>query len=519
MATLGYTKEQLYKLGIGQLKDIAKKHNIRGYSKYKAVDKNLLADLIWDTVGGKEPSEPTVGPKLIVPGIKIPPKPPKSPKPPKPIVKPKKIDFKFKSTDMMPINIDLNPYIGGYEPPSSNDELTPDVILQMLNDDNFILSIKKSLIDIYNAKEKKYNKLRSVLEDSLKRDKAEKEKLRNIVDKHELEKMFPMIGTNQVFLNKVDIIKNLARKKAQEYKTDPKITDVIRKNLRDAILDEDNGILSISGDARAPIRNELARQIYILSKGYRPFMDAFLNMVFTGPAGVGKTKLATAVGYIYKQMGTLLIAEVIVVSPKDMIGQYVGQTGPQTAAILMKGLEGIVFIDEAYQIMPCQNGKIAESGRSFGPEAITEIVNFLDKYVGLSIMIVAGYKREIDGCFFAANEGLNRRFPVRMSLPPYSDTDLLNIFLNTVTDRLGKNVFTRETALYLYTLIVKLNKADARIFVNQAGDIMNLVSMFLNSYYGAWKIKWGTYASDVLIINGAFNQFLKNKGYTMRVNV
>jgi hypothetical protein len=38
--------------------------------------------------------------------------------------------------------------------------------------------------------------------------------------------------------------------------------------------------------------------------------------------------------------------------------------------------------------------------------------------------------------------------------------------------------------------------------------------MFLNSYYGSVKINWEeNYASDILIVNSAFNQFLRNKGY------
>lgn len=132
-------------------------------------------------------------------------------------------------------------------------------------------------------------------------------------------------------------------------------------------------------------------------------------------------------------------------------------------------------------------------------------------------MIVAGYQREMDGCFFAANEGLQRRFPVRIRLPPYTIVDMLNIFLNEAVKRLGKNVFTDEISLYIFTLMIKLDKADDKIFVNQAGDVMNLVSMFLSSYYGSYRVKWGTYANDVLIINSAFNQFLKNKGYVMRI--
>jgi hypothetical protein len=183
----------------------------------------------------------------------------------------------------------------------------------------------------------------------------------------------------------------------------------------------------------------------------------------------------------------------------------------------MKGLEGILFVDEAYQIMPCHDGKIEQGAKSFGPEAITEIVNFLDKFIGLSIMIVAGYKREMDGCFFAANEGLQRRFPIRMSLPPYTIDDLLNIFINAVTERLNENIFPEDTAKYIYTVMLQLNEKDDTVFRNQAGDIMNLVSMFLNAYYGSYEVQWGKFTSDVIIVNAAFDRYLANKGLVMRI--
>jgi len=93
--------------------------------------------------------------------------------------------------------------------------------------------------------------------------------------------------------------------------------------------------------------------------------------------------------------------------------------------VLMKGLEGVVFIDEAYQI--------ARAGKqSHGDEALGEIVNFLDKYIGLSVVIVAGYKDEMMKNFLGANEGLARRFPLRLDLSNYTPADLFNIFWKTV---------------------------------------------------------------------------------------
>ena len=324
-----------------------------------------------------------------------------------------------------------------------------------------------------------------------------------------------MITVNTEFLIKLKLLSRLASTKGIEYNnsSNQSVIDKVRQNLLEAITDEEDGILSVTGASRVKIRNQLCKTLYILSKGYRPFMDAFLNLVFTGPAGVGKTKLAKTYAFVFEKAGILLQGDLIVASPKDMVGEYLGHTAIKSAGVLMKGLEGVILVDEAYQIMPCNNGVLVKDSKSFGPEAITEIVNFLDKYMGMSIMIVAGYEKEMENCFFGANEGLNRRFPNRISIPSYSNSDLLNILINGVNKKIGEDIFNQEIVKYIFTIIVKLSQTEPKIFSNQAGDMVNLSSMFLNSYYGSIKLTWGTYEHDILIVNSAFNQFLRNKGY------
>ncbi|KAL1306377.1 hypothetical protein AAFC00_005086 [Neodothiora populina] len=56
---------------------------------------------------------------------------------------------------------------------------------------------------------------------------------------------------------------------------------------------------------------------------YIPF-----NFVFKGPPGTGQTTTAEDMGQIYYDMGYLAKAEVVWCSATDLIGQYIGQTGP-----------------------------------------------------------------------------------------------------------------------------------------------------------------------------------------------
>jgi len=429
-----------------------------------------------------------------------------------------KFEFEFQDSDIMnSINIKLEKYTPGIPEPPDADDITPEELISLVNEDDFCKKVAKSLKDIYNAKLEKYQKLQKKTLQSITNDTAEKNEMfvTSGIEKQELDRLFPMITINTAFLIKLKSLSRLAVTKGREYNipNNKSVIQMVRKNLLEAITDEEDGILSVTGVSRVKIRNQLCKTLYILSKGYRPFMDAFLNLVFTGPAGVGKTKLAKTYAFVFEKAGILLRGDLIIASPKDMVGEYIGHTAVKSAGVLMKGLEGVILIDEAYQIMPCSNGVLQKDTKSFGPEAITEIVNFLDKYMGMSIMIVAGYEREMENCFFAANEGLNRRFPNRISIPSYSNNDLLSIFINGVNKKIGYNIFSPNIIKYIFTIIVKLSRENSSIFSNQAGDMVNLSSMFLNSYYGSVKIIWGSFDSEILIVNSTFNQFLRNKGY------
>ena len=96
--------------------------------------------------------------------------------------------------------------------------------------------------------------------------------------------------------------------------------------------------------------------------------------------------------------------------------------------------------------------------------------------------------------------------------------DLLNIFLKTAIARLDDNIFSPDIAKYIYTVMVQLDAQDEAVFRNQAGDIMNLVSTFLNAYYGSINVEWGSFDNDVIIVNAAFNRYLSSKGLIMTLS-
>lgn len=117
--------------------------------------------------------------------------------------------------------------------------------------------------------------------------------------------------------------------------------------------------------------------------------------------GTGKTSTARKLGQVYYDMGFLSSAEVIECSASDLVGQYVGHTGPKTKAVFDKALGKVLFVDEAYRL---------SEGR-FAKEAMDEIVGLMtqERFMNKLIIILAGYEHEMNS-LLSVNPGLSSRF-------------------------------------------------------------------------------------------------------------
>lgn len=233
-----------------------------------------------------------------------------------------------------------------------------------------------------------------------------------------------------------------------------------------------------------------------------------------GPAGSGKTKIAGVVAYVYNNLGLLSSAnkngKFLVVTRADLVGGAVGHTAPKTRDYLEKILEGVLLIDEAYQLSGCPDQSGSFSSKDYGQESITEIVNFIDKHIGLSVIIAAGYEGKIVDCFLAINEGMKRRFPNNMRLMLYSAKDLYEILMAFISDKFKFNVFTPSQSQYIYKLIENLHGKeynDELLFSNQAGDMLNLANQLLEDFL---IMKDEGYKQAE--INQSFQKFFANKG-------
>jgi SpoVK/Ycf46/Vps4 family AAA+-type ATPase len=146
-----------------------------------------------------------------------------------------------------------------------------------------------------------------------------------------------------------------------------------------------------------------------------------LNMIFSGNPGTGKTTVAKLMGKILKGVGKLRKGHVVEVRASDLIAGYVGQTAEKTSEKIKEAIDGVLFIDEAYEL--------ADSGRetgSYKKEAVGVLMNFMDQYPERLIVIAAGYPKNMQD-FLATNNGLTRRFGRTFIFSDYSNDELLEI--------------------------------------------------------------------------------------------
>jgi len=144
-----------------------------------------------------------------------------------------------------------------------------------------------------------------------------------------------------------------------------------------------------------------------------------LHMVFRGNPGTGKTTVARILGAIFREMGVISKGHLVEVERADLVGEYIGHTARKTREQLRRALGGILFIDEAYSLA-------RGNEKDFGKEAIDTLVKDMEDHKHDLILILAGYRNEME-TFLQANPGLRSRFPIHIDFPDYSIGDLLAI--------------------------------------------------------------------------------------------
>ena len=157
----------------------------------------------------------------------------------------------------------------------------------------------------------------------------------------------------------------------------------------------------------------------------------------------------------------------------DFIGSVIGSSEKQTRDILAAASGCVLVIDEAYSLCSV-NGSTVAANDPYKTAVIDTLVEQIQARPGDDrVVILVGYKKEMENMFRNVNPGLSRRFQMEnaFTFSDYSDDALIRI-LRQKASAAGFDV----SAKVAVAALEPLRKAHALPNFGNAGAIENLLS-------------------------------------------
>ena len=142
-----------------------------------------------------------------------------------------------------------------------------------------------------------------------------------------------------------------------------------------------------------------------------------LHMCFYGNPGTGKTEVARIIAGILHENGLLPTDKVIETDRSGLVGRYMGETPQKTLEVIAAAMGGVLFIDEAYSLVPDDNGQ------DYGHEAVATLIKAMEDFRGKFCVILAGYKNKLNE-MIKTNPGFRSRIQFELDFPNYSREEL-----------------------------------------------------------------------------------------------
>ena len=206
------------------------------------------------------------------------------------------------------------------------------------------------------------------------------------------------------------------------------------------------------------VKIQRLRERYSLKK-----LPIVMHMIFRGNPGTGKTTVARIIARIFNAIDYLSSGHIIEAERADLVGEYIGHTAQKTKKLIDKAMGGILFIDEAYAL--ARGGE-----KDFGKEAIDTVVKAMEDYKDDLIIIMAGYRKEMEE-FLQTNPGLRSRFALHLDFKDYDIDQLVEIAELMYEER--EYILTEPSKYYLYR-ILSLMRSNNKMQGN-ARQVRNIV--------------------------------------------
>ncbi|KAI1103690.1 ATPases of the AAA+ class [Jackrogersella minutella] len=190
-----------------------------------------------------------------------------------------------------------------------------------------------------------------------------------------------------------------------------------------------------------------------------------------GKPGTGKTTVAKLYAQILADAGLLSSSEVLVKTPADFIGRWIGHSETKTKDILNQSKGKVLVIDEAYML---GNGGHRDQADSFRNAVIDVLVGNIDGNPNEDrCIILVGYRKQMEEMLRKMNPGLARRFPLESAFEfdDYTKEELREILeLKLSQQSLRVTDEAKEVATEV------LERARNSTLFGNAGEVDNLLS-------------------------------------------
>ena len=255
-------------------------------------------------------------------------------------------------------------------------------------------------------------------------------------------------------------VKSLPKRKYRKYY--PSKMDVLPNILPDLV--DLNNMIGLN-----KLKRQIIDQILYFVQGIDE--TVMLHTVLEGPPGTGKTTVSHILSKIYSKLGIFRKTKFNVVRRADLISEYLGGTTIKTMETLDRCKNGVVLIDEAYSL-----GSNSGQEDMYAKECVDTINQYLTENVDKIICIIAGYKKELDNCFFSLNPGLRRRFPWTFTIENYNSSELCEIYFKSLDEKDWETTCKKDE-------IVELIQPHLHLFTGNGGDINNIIekAIIINS--------------------------------------
>ena len=161
--------------------------------------------------------------------------------------------------------------------------------------------------------------------------------------------------------------------------------------------------------------------------------DKVGSYVFVGNPGTGKTTVAKVLAKWLRAKGVLVSDVVGEESALNLQGQYLGQTKEKVNQLMASAIGGLVFIDEAYNL----GGSGGRRASLYAQEAVDQLTYCMteDTHKGRTIVVLAGYEREMNEMLASANPGFRSRFKQRIAMPDWDAADVVEYLRRRCTKK------------------------------------------------------------------------------------